>query len=156
MSIRNGMPAADLTEVSWRKSRRSGPQGGNCVEVANLPDGQVAVRNSRVEQGSLLVSGSSQASTTTPVTITDDVIDGGLLSVNESRTANGSTPVTVSRNQVLNTPGIYTALQVTAGGSGASTSLGISAQLRGARVMHSPTYRLRWRNRVMRPVTPVD
>ena len=55
MSIRNGMPAADLTEVSWRKSRRSGPQGGNCVEVANLPDGQVAMRNSRHPAGPALV-----------------------------------------------------------------------------------------------------
>ena len=51
MSIRNGMPAAELPEVTWRKSRRSGPQGGNCVEVANLPDGQVAVRNSRHPAG---------------------------------------------------------------------------------------------------------
>ena len=38
MSIRNGMPACELPEVTWRKSRRSGPQGGNCVEVAHLPD----------------------------------------------------------------------------------------------------------------------
>jgi len=51
MSIRNGMPAADLPEVTWRKSRRSGPQGGNCVEVADLPDGQVAMRNSRHPAG---------------------------------------------------------------------------------------------------------
>ena len=47
MSIRNGMPASELPEVAWRKSRRSGPQGGNCVEIAHLPDGQVAIRNSR-------------------------------------------------------------------------------------------------------------
>src|SRR5436309_15239586 len=55
MSIRNGMPAADLPEVTWRKSRRSGPQGGNCVEVANLPDGRVAVRNCRHPAGPALV-----------------------------------------------------------------------------------------------------
>jgi hypothetical protein len=55
MSIRNGMPAADLPEVTWRKSRRSGPQGGNCVEVADLPDGQVAMRNSRHPAGPALV-----------------------------------------------------------------------------------------------------
>ena len=55
MSIRNGMPAADLPEVTWRKSRRSGPQGGNCVEVARLADGQVAVRNSRHRDGPALV-----------------------------------------------------------------------------------------------------
>jgi hypothetical protein len=27
----------DLTEVRWRKSSRSGPTGGNCVEVARVP-----------------------------------------------------------------------------------------------------------------------
>jgi hypothetical protein len=41
--------------VAWRKSRRSGPQGGNCVEVARLADGQVAVRNSRHCDGPALV-----------------------------------------------------------------------------------------------------
>ncbi len=55
MSVRNGMPAADLPGVTWRKSRRSGPQGGNCVEVARLADGQVAVRNSRHPAGPALV-----------------------------------------------------------------------------------------------------
>src|ERR1700721_2302120 len=55
MSIRNGMPAADLPAVTWRKSRRSGPQGGNCVEIAQLTDGQVAVRNSRHPAGPALV-----------------------------------------------------------------------------------------------------
>jgi uncharacterized protein DUF397 len=55
MSVRNGMPAAELPEVAWRKSRRSGPQGGNCVEVARLADGQVAVRNSRHCDGPALV-----------------------------------------------------------------------------------------------------
>jgi Domain of unknown function (DUF397) len=55
MSVRNGMPAAELSEVRWHKSRRSGPQGGNCVEVARLADGQVAVRNSRHLAGPALV-----------------------------------------------------------------------------------------------------
>jgi len=55
MSIRNGMPAADLPAATWRKSRRSGPQGGNCVEIAQLADGQVAVRNSRYPAGPTLV-----------------------------------------------------------------------------------------------------
>jgi hypothetical protein len=49
------MPATELPEVTWRKSRRSGPQGGNCVEVARLADGQVAVRNSRHCDGPALV-----------------------------------------------------------------------------------------------------
>ena len=55
MSMRNGMRAAELPAVTWRKSRRSGPQGGNCVEVAQLPGGQVAVRNSRHPAGAALV-----------------------------------------------------------------------------------------------------
>jgi hypothetical protein len=59
MTIRNGMPAAELT-VTWRKSRRSGPQGGNCVEVAHLADGQVAMRNSRFPDGPALVFTSAE------------------------------------------------------------------------------------------------
>lgn len=55
MRIHNGMPASGLPAVAWRKSRRSGPQGGNCVEVAHLPDGQVAIRNSRHPAGPALV-----------------------------------------------------------------------------------------------------
>jgi len=50
----NGMPASELPAVSWRKSRRSNPSG-NCVELAELPDGQVAVRNSRFPEGPVLV-----------------------------------------------------------------------------------------------------
>ncbi len=56
--VRNGMPATELTEAAgaqWVKSRRSGPTGGNCVEVAFLADGQVAVRNSRYPAGPALV-----------------------------------------------------------------------------------------------------
>ena len=60
MSIRNGMPGSELPEVTWRKSRRSGPQGGNCVEVAHLPGGQVAVRNSRHPAGPTLVFTSAE------------------------------------------------------------------------------------------------
>ncbi|GII90067.1 DUF397 domain-containing protein [Sinosporangium siamense] len=50
----NGMPASDLTNVAWRKSRRSNSQG-NCVEVAELADGSVAVRNSRFPDGPALI-----------------------------------------------------------------------------------------------------
>ena len=50
----NGMPAADLAGVAWRKSSHSNSQG-NCVEFAALPDGSVAVRNSRYPQGPALV-----------------------------------------------------------------------------------------------------
>jgi hypothetical protein len=53
--VRNGMPAAQLPGAHWVKSSRSTPTGGNCVEVAFLPDGQVAVRNSRQPAGPALV-----------------------------------------------------------------------------------------------------
>lgn len=54
-SIRNGIPATELTSASWIKSRRSGPTGGNCVEVAFLAGGEVALRNSRHRDGPALV-----------------------------------------------------------------------------------------------------
>ena len=53
-SIRNGMPAGHLAEVTWRKSRYSG-QLGNCVEAAQLDSGEVAVRNSRHPGGPALI-----------------------------------------------------------------------------------------------------
>jgi hypothetical protein len=44
----------DLTGAVWRKSTRSGGNGGNCVEVAtNLP-GTVAVRDSKDAAGPVL------------------------------------------------------------------------------------------------------
>ncbi|HEY2579188.1 MAG TPA: DUF397 domain-containing protein [Streptosporangiaceae bacterium] len=44
----------DLTRAEWRKSSRSGSNGGNCVEVArNLP-GTVAVRDSKDPNGPVL------------------------------------------------------------------------------------------------------
>jgi Domain of unknown function (DUF397) len=50
----NGMPAEQLQGVTWQKSRRSNPSG-NCVECAPLPDGSVAVRNSRDPEGPALI-----------------------------------------------------------------------------------------------------
>ncbi|NKQ55952.1 DUF397 domain-containing protein [Amycolatopsis sp. K13G38] len=50
----NGASADLLTDVSWRKSKRSGALG-NCVEVATLPTGEIAVRNSRFPHGPALV-----------------------------------------------------------------------------------------------------
>jgi hypothetical protein len=50
----NGMPAATLPTTNWHKSRRSGSQG-NCVEMARLPDGYIAVRNSRHPNGPALI-----------------------------------------------------------------------------------------------------
>jgi len=54
----NGMSASELTELTWArwmKSSYSGPTGGNCVEVALLAGGQVAVRNSRHPSGPALM-----------------------------------------------------------------------------------------------------
>lgn len=50
----NGVQASSITGVRWIKSARSN-QSGNCVEVAMLPDGGVAVRNSRHPDGPALV-----------------------------------------------------------------------------------------------------
>ena len=50
----NGIPATELVGASWRKSSYSNSQG-NCVEFAALPDGSVAVRNSRDPRGPALV-----------------------------------------------------------------------------------------------------
>nr|WP_206441436.1 DUF397 domain-containing protein [Streptomyces boncukensis] len=48
------MAARDLQGAVWRKSRYSNSQG-TCVEFAKLPDGDVAVRNSRFPDGPALV-----------------------------------------------------------------------------------------------------
>lgn len=53
--VRNGTRASELQGVTWVKSSRSGPTGGNCVEVAVLPGGPVAVRNSRYLEGPALI-----------------------------------------------------------------------------------------------------
>jgi hypothetical protein len=39
----------------WIKSSYSGPTGGNCVEVAFLAHGEVAMRNSRDPEGLALI-----------------------------------------------------------------------------------------------------
>jgi hypothetical protein len=50
----NGIAATALADVTWQKSQLSNPNGA-CVEVALLPDGEIAVRNSRFPTGPALV-----------------------------------------------------------------------------------------------------
>lgn len=54
MQVENGMPADHLTMAHWRKSSASNPSGC-CVEMAELPEGKIAVRNSRDAAGPALV-----------------------------------------------------------------------------------------------------
>lgn len=50
-----GSAAARGSTRPWIKSSYSGPTGGNCVEVAFLADGDVAMRNSRDPDGPALI-----------------------------------------------------------------------------------------------------
>lgn len=50
------MPDTSLPtiESAWRKSSFSGPNGGNCVEVAEASGGLVALRDSKNPSGGVL------------------------------------------------------------------------------------------------------
>ncbi len=50
----NGMLATELGEVRWLKSWHSNPNG-ECVELAVLPTGEIAMRNSRFPVGAVLL-----------------------------------------------------------------------------------------------------
>jgi hypothetical protein len=43
-------------KLTWVKSSYSGGSGGNCVEVAVLPDGERAVRDSKHADGPMLTA----------------------------------------------------------------------------------------------------
>ena len=51
-AVYNGMPAGDLPDVQWRLA---GGGDGSGVEMAKLPDGQIAVRNSTDPDGPALI-----------------------------------------------------------------------------------------------------
>jgi hypothetical protein len=53
------VPTDLLGTLTWRKSRASNPRG-DCVELAKLADGAVAVRNSRDPHGPALVYTSAE------------------------------------------------------------------------------------------------
>ena len=52
--IDNGVPAGELEGARWQKSSASNPSG-NCVELAKLRGGAIAIRNSRDPSGPALV-----------------------------------------------------------------------------------------------------
>jgi hypothetical protein len=43
-----------MDDLTWRTSSYSSGQGGNCVEIANLPNGTQAVRDSKNRTGPAL------------------------------------------------------------------------------------------------------
>jgi len=54
MVVDNGIPADRLVSARWRKSQASNPSG-SCVQVAELADGAIAMRNSRYPSGPALI-----------------------------------------------------------------------------------------------------
>jgi hypothetical protein len=61
MQFSNGIPAGQLAFATWRKALASNPSG-SCVEVAALPGGEIAVRNSRYPAGPALVFSQAEIS----------------------------------------------------------------------------------------------
>ena len=67
-----------MQQIRWTKSTRSF-SNSNCVEVAQLPDGQIGVRDSKSPHGPVLVFGFD---TSLYVRLPDDV--DGLLGASRS------------------------------------------------------------------------
>jgi Domain of unknown function (DUF397) len=59
------MTRVDLSRAVWRKSSRSGLNGGSdkCVEMAALDDGRIAVRDSKHRGGAVLFLTRTQMAT---------------------------------------------------------------------------------------------
>jgi Domain of unknown function (DUF397) len=56
VEVYNGMPAGDLPDLQWRLAGTGvDGKGESGVEMARLPDGQVAVRNAADPQGPALI-----------------------------------------------------------------------------------------------------
>ncbi|MEU4511562.1 DUF397 domain-containing protein [Nonomuraea wenchangensis] len=53
-------PEEELASAAWRKATASGGTGGDCVEVAPLDGGRVAVRDSKDRSGPALVFTASE------------------------------------------------------------------------------------------------
>jgi hypothetical protein len=54
--IYNGMPAGELPDLQWRLAGSAGKDGADSgVEMARLPDGQIAVRNAADPGGPALI-----------------------------------------------------------------------------------------------------
>jgi hypothetical protein len=55
-SVYNGMPAGELPDLQWRLANgATDDEGTGGVEMARLPDGQIAVRNAADPTGPALI-----------------------------------------------------------------------------------------------------
>lgn len=85
--VDSGMAATPAPGTIWRKSRYSNPTG-NCVEVAELADGCIAIRNSRHPGGpALLYTRAEMAAFLHGVKSGefDDIVDGAATTTEENQ-----------------------------------------------------------------------